>query len=208
MAKHRKKTKRVVRPRGKTEPIPEEVQAHVWVLREEGASIRQIGKEVDISAGAVQRILTKDPVRLEALSHALREERATLYKTTENKSQHATLKLVGAIDSAIFAEGGKLKPKKSQAERELLEYGAKMLSAMRHTAADSTRMHQLLTGGATERIENTGGEMLAEEMTPDQVIDACMDAGLLLMLPAALREIIERRQAQKQLPARDIIDEA
>lgn len=166
---------------------PDGIEAQVWVLKEEGQPWRKIAEDLGISVQTVGRILAKDPARLEALVSAKREERARLWERVENQSLKSLDTMLRNAHTSLFNRDGTLKKKLSRVEERLLDMGSKWSSNFRHVAESATRMNQLLTGGATERIGSDGTTNPTEQLTEDQAIEFAVKEGLIEKLPPALR---------------------
>ena len=173
-------------------PLGDDAEARIWVLTEEGLSQRAVAEQLGVAASTVGAALAKDPVRLESLRARLAEERASRYREMEQKGQLACLLW---LDESI-------KLGERVAKRGLSAIGAKQLDKVAilprliqvgsQTAERSTKASNLLTGKATERVENT-----TKEMDADQLIDAAIEHGLVDRLPPALQDEAKKRTKAK-----------
>jgi len=181
--------------RNPTETTSDEVQAQVWTLREEGKSYRDISAELKINTRTVGRILAKDPARIADLVRAQKEERGKLWQQIENlglKNLRAWLEQVG--ETLTGPKGGR-KSRFTDRDLELIKAAGTVLTPLRMISESGTRMSQLLTGGPTERFEESpvkGGFGALNDMTDEELIIAAVENGLTHLLPARLREEREK----------------
>lgn len=165
--------------------LDDHARALIWTLAEEGGTQRSIADQMGIAPSTVGRVLASDPVGLEALRARLREAQAGAWKAIQAAATAETLAWIqslGAVRKKL--EKGGDKGVSERVWRSLLAM-PRALSAVRHAGESGTRMVQLLTGGATERIDraDSGGDADAE-----QLVQMAIDAGLVDRLPPALRD--------------------
>lgn len=163
-------------------PLPEEVDAAIWALTEEGLSQRAVAEQLGIGPSKVGHALVKDPIRLDELRARQREHRAQRWKGIEDVGLGETLAWLEAVKKIRLAGWDKAS-KKTLAKLALIP---RIIQAVRHTAETATRATQLLTGGATSRVERTG---VSDDLdTPEGVIRAAIEVGLAITdIPPALR---------------------
>ena len=175
------------------EPITDELRARIWVLVEEGCSFREIRKQTGCDYYTIQRVRAEDPERLRELIAAKQEERAALWKQIEHQAISLQGKFLGGAERLFFGDDGKVRDDRQD---KFAEFGARWLSAVQRSASDATTKHQLLTGGATERIDN--GPAL-EPGSDEYLINLAIQFGEdgIRDLPAALRERARARLGGK-----------
>lgn len=173
--------------RGSTTALTDAQRAQVWVLREEGMSLRQIAKEVRCNARTVMRILEEDPTRHAALVTEQKEERATLWRTMENRSLVA---LLDAVDEAgeTIKRVRKKGYKVTDRDRERVVILRSLMTPLRMAADSATARSQLLTGEPTS-IAQVGGILDPERMSPQEIIALARTHGMVDQLPPRLREL-------------------
>lgn len=183
--------------RRKNQALTDQQRAQMWVLRTEGHSLREIGKEIGCDARTVSREFEKDPARHASIVRAQAEERAAVWRKIENRSLHVLLNLVEDVQKALWTPTGRrcnVKTQKFKDETERLELVRKLIGPLRMAADSATNKSQLLTGGATEIIAqgDSGGLGLdPSKMTEDEIIRLAIAHGLEDDLPQALQEKIK-----------------
>ena len=176
-------------PKRPNEPKTDEEAAHVWILIEEGNSQREVARQTGFALATVQRILAKDPARIESFRSAKREERAKLWEQIEGESIKALRDVVRVLHHTV------VNPATGKRRKKLTTIGEKMLNLLPRSAAvfrlaadSATTKAQLLTGGATARLDGLARTTDAADMTEEQLIAACKELGMVDKLPADLRE--------------------
>jgi len=172
-------------------PITDEIKAAIWVRAEEGKSQRAIARDLVLSATAVNKVLAENPVRYEALRARLRDERARQWQEIEAAGQRHTRALLEIVGKRA-SNARLLKP---QAIDDLA-VRARALQAIRHTTESGSKMTQLLTGGATDRVETMAAKT-AEEMTADDIVELAIADDKVAELPPGLRAYALRLQAER-----------
>lgn len=157
---------------------------------EEGRSQRWTAEKLEISPSAVGRELVTDPVRLESLRARLREERGSGFKNIETKGIAELQAWLERLE--MWRTGKKRMGKRNRDEFMRLP---QILSAVAGIIGMATRSHQLLTGGATERVDHDGGK--DSDSTPEQLIAMAIECDAIDLLPPPLREKA-RKQAKEQ----------
>lgn len=191
-AKSTKKT-----TRRKTESMLDAQRAQMWVLRTEGLSLREIGKELGCDARTVSREFERDPARHASLVRAQAEERAAVWRQIENSSLHVLRKLVVDVEEMMWTKTGRprnMTKKKAKADIERIALVRQLIGPLRMAADSATNKSQLLTGGATEIIAqgDAGGLGLdPSKMTEDEIIRLAIAHGLEGDLPQALQDKIK-----------------
>lgn len=166
---------------GYNAPLNDEIKAAIWVYAEEGRSQRWTAEKLEISPSAVGRELVTDPVRLESLRARLREERGTGFKNIETKG-------IAELEAWLERLGKWRTGEKRMGKRNAEEFKRlpQILSAVAGIIGMATRSHQLLTGGATERLDHGGDK--DGDATPEQLIQMAIECGGVDLLPPPLRE--------------------
>lgn len=181
------------RNKGKTgynAKLTEAAKAMVWVLTEEGKSQRQVAELLGIVASTVSKTLASDPVALEALRARQREARARLWRELETLSLEEAVGWMGQLKAYRQKKvDGPGKAISVREERRLLML-PRAIQVSRQAAEGATKMTQLLTGGATERFEQSG---TIDETNADQLVQMAIDAGVVDKLPPAMQEYAKRK---------------
>ncbi len=183
---------------------PDEVVAQIWVLREEGRTLRWIANDVGVNLSTVQRILVQDQERLETLAHAQREERGQLWKNIENKSLKAIDQLLDELHAALFTKAGRRKRRAmTKLEAEFLDATRPWAGILR-LAADSASRHQdkliavgASPGSSTGEQSGVGGEGIPDDATPEQLAQAAIDLGMVDQLNPVMRAIADKLIREK-----------
>jgi len=210
MAKKKKKrTRRPSKPRKSKNglvrqgvPTPPEVEAQIWVLREERMSLRAIAAEVGASVQTVQRILHRDPERLSTLVRAQAEEREQLWRAVENRGLKTLNHLLDAAQDILLDKNGRRRNRRlSEVQAEFLEYARPWAPVLRMTASDAAR-HQTALAGASFAGGRGGAagaavEDFPDDMTPEQMVDVAIDLGMVDILNPVLKELATERLAQR-----------
>ncbi len=195
-AKKPSKTTKHVNKKG-PKKLTDQQYAQMWVLREEGASLADIAREVGCHARTVSREFEKDPARHAGIVAVQSETRAALWKQIENGSLKTLQQTIKALDSAMFTPTGRISSKEIKPKTiEKLDFLRKMIGPLRMAADSATNKSQLLTGGPTQimagSIEGGGIGVDAQNMTDDEVIRLAIAHGLEDELPVALKEKVAR----------------
>lgn len=180
--------------RGRTEPLLPAQKAHIWVLRAENLSLRQIASEIGCDSRSVQRVLQEDPERLSALAAEHREERASLWRSIENRSLRVLSEAIAeaeAVLSRVRADG--VKP----ADLERVGVLKALMTPLRMAADSATNRAQLLAGQPTEIIQGVGGVLDPDRMSAEELADMAAQIGMLDHLPPRLRELAEKRAGER-----------
>jgi transcriptional regulator with XRE-family HTH domain len=166
----------------------------VWQFTEEGLSQREIARRLECSTNTVSTILAKDPVALESARQRLREERAQRWKRIESMGLDETIDWLIEVGKLRTLLGGKRLPASAKCRLALAATIPSYLRAVQITAATATRQVQLLTGGATERVDQrtTSSD---SEITADQLIQLAIDLGD----PAAIQALPPNLRAKAQV---------
>lgn len=161
-------------------------RALIWTLTEEGRSQRQIAEQIGVTPGTVSKVLASDPVALEALRARLREVQSAGWKQIQALALDETLAWLGTLATVRkrFEKSGKRGA--SEGLYKAIASVPRALGAVRHAGEASTKMVQLLTGGATERVEQ-GGQTI-DESNAEQLVQMAIEAGLVDKLPASMRK--------------------
>lgn len=181
------KKRRRPRGAGKTTynaALTAEQKATIWALAEEGASQREIARQLGLSPSLVSRTLSSDPIALEALRARIAEERSKRWRQLETKGLDETF--------AWLEEAEKFRKKRKFSETDALRFDRipRYMTAVRSIAEAATRQAQLLTGGATDRLETKPVEDLA---TAEQLIQSAIELDAIDVLPPSLQPIARRR---------------
>lgn len=188
-------SKRKPRTYHSNEPLPDAVQAAIWVHYEETASLRLTADRLDIAASTVAKYLRANPIKLQDLIAAKRDERAMRWRELEEKSLNAA---VDTLDRMVKAtEQVAASKRKGLMIEDKARVFKDALSVLRGLAAESAKNTQLLTGGATDRIDAGSGTGGPAGYTDQQLIDMAngLGAGALVLLPPGL---LERMNKAKQ----------
>ena len=163
-----------------------EQKAAIWTLTEEGLSQREVGRRLEISPSAVGRELSRDPIGLEALRARQREERSKRWRRIED---------LGLDETIAWLERAKSIRQAKKAPSKVDVLVPRFLQAIRHTAETATRQTQLLTGGATSRldVQDTEGQQNAE-----QLIEAAIEMGCVDQLPPRLKDRALKVQGERK----------
>lgn len=174
-------------------PLDDAARALIWTLTEEGKSARAIADELGISPSSVSKALGSDPVALESLRQRMREARSGRWKEIETLALDETIAWIGALRGVrVKIERAGDRGVSERAWRSLTAM-PRALACLRHAGESATRMVQLLTGGATERM---GHEKDTDETSADQLVAMAIDAGLVEQLPPRLKEYAKELQAK------------
>lgn len=174
--------------------LPDEARALIWTLTEEGLSQREVAKELGIAASTVGKTLARDPIALDALRARQREARSAGWKQIETGGLDLTIGWIGIMRKLQkrIAKGSALP---TEGEMVALASLPRAMAASRHVAESATKMVQLLTGGATERVDQTGGP---EETNAEQLVDMAIESGLVDKLPPAMQEYARAKMEKKK----------
>lgn len=195
------KTKKSPTPRARKSPrnkgrtdaqarMHESTRAMIWTLTEEGKSQRGVAEVLGISPSAVGRELATQPVELEAVRARQREARARLWRELETLSLEEAVGWMGQLKAYRQKKvDGPGKAISVREERRLLML-PRAIQVSRQAAEGATKMTQLLTGGATERFEQSG---TIDETNADQLVQMAIDAGVVDKLPPAMQEYAKRK---------------
>lgn len=189
-----------------TTQISDEQKAQMWVLREEGRSLRQIASEVGCSTRSVQREFHTDPARHATLVRVQKEERAAIWQQSENRSLKLLVKMLEEDQTQLWTPTGRPKKLTGKRQEEIftrIDTIRKMIGPIRMAADSSTKMSQLLTGGATEIVgsssDGVGLGVDPSKMTDEEAIELAIAHGLVDELPQALRERVEKMRAEGKI---------
>lgn len=184
------------RPRGDTDELLPEQLAQMWILREEGHSLRKIAAEIGCHPRTVSREFEKDPARHAALVRAQAEERAALWRQVENKALRVLSDAVEDAGKVLRTESGRVKRQFSEADLKRVHVLRSLIGPLRLAADSATNRSQLLTGKPTQIVTGdpaVGGLGLdPSNMTDDEIIMLAVHHGLEAELPAALQERLTR----------------
>lgn len=176
--------------KGPTGELLPEQRAQMWVLREEGHSLRKIAAEVGCHPRTVSREFETDPARHAALTSAQAEERAALWRQIENKALRVLADAVDDAGKVLRTETGRVKKKFSDADMQRVAVLRGLIGPLRLAADSATNRSQLLTGKPTQIMQgNAGGVGLdPSNMTDEEVIMLAVHHRLEDELPPALAE--------------------
>jgi len=180
-----------------SELLPEQY-AQMWVLREEGLSLREIGRQVGCHAKTVQREFSKDPARHASLVRAQAEERAAVWRQIENHSLRVLRDVIEDAGEILRTPAGRKRTKFSEGQTQKADMIRKLIGPLRMAADSATNKSQLLAGKPTEIVGGGGGLGLdPTQMNEDDVLQLAIEHDLIHLLPAALREKVEKKQGDK-----------
>ncbi len=181
-----------------TELLPEQY-AHMWVLREEGLSLREIGREIGCHAKTVQREFSKDPARHASLVRAQAEERAAVWRQIENQTLRVLRDAIEDAGEILRTSSGRKRKKFTEGQVQKAELVRKLIGPLRMAADSATNKSQLLAGKPTEIVAGGGGGLGLDptQMNEDDVLQLAIEHDLIHLLPAALKEKVEKMQDQK-----------
>lgn len=188
----RKGRRKTPKNKGRTEyniPLTDIAQAMIWTLTEEGLSQRGVAKELRITVSTVWRELASDPVRHEALRTRQREARSQGWRQLETLSLDEAIGWVQSLRRVRLSRSQGI----SERQERRIMLIPRAIQATRHTAETSTKMVQLLTGGATDRVDQTRGEV--DETNAEQLVQMAIEANLVDRLPPSLQEYAKRKGA-------------
>ena len=173
--------------RGEPEDAAAAQQAQMWLLREEGHSLRRIAADVGCHPRTVSREFERDPARHAALVRAQAEERAALWRQIENKALKVLSHAVDDAGRVLRTETGRVKKRFSVSDLQRVQVLRGLMGPLRMAADSATQRSQLLAGRPTEIV--AGGVSLdAGSMTDEEAIMLAVHHGLEDELPAALQE--------------------
>lgn len=176
-------------------PLTAEQRAKIWTLTEEQLSQREVARQLGLAPGTVGRELAKDPIGLESLRARQREDRAKRWRRIEDMGLDETIGWLERISK--IRTGQNRMSKRAMAEMPLVP---RFLQSVRAAAETATKQVQLLTGGATERVEGQGGGNDSDAMTPEQLIEQAIELDAIQMLPPRLRAqaLLEKRKRETE----------
>lgn len=185
-------------PEASEKPIPmnellPEQRAQMWVLKNEGLSLRKIAAQVGCHMKSVQREFQKDPAKLASIVRAQAEERAALWMQVENKSLKLLLDALDDAGGVLRTETGRKRKSFTKNQVAKADLIRKLVGPLRMAADSATNRSQLLTGKPTEIIG--GGSGLGVDpahMNEEDVIQLAIEHDLVDKLPAALQEKIKK----------------
>lgn len=183
--------------------IEEDARALIWVLSEEGHSHRAIAKRLTIAPNQVWAELNSDPKRHEQVRARIMEQRAQRWKSLESVGLDET--------QAWIEELRKIRVDEvlSDKQRAILPHMANFLRAIHGTAAQAAKLTQLLSGEATERMENRGLGYTTEAKNEEQLIKLAIEVNELRLLPPWLIPKAEEEMARMNCTVRPaLIDSA
>lgn len=185
-------------------PLEAEQHAAMWILRQEGRSLREIAAEVGVSPRTVAREFERDPARHAALVRSLAEDRAAKWRQSEHRSIGLLVKILDEIHNSLWTPTGRPRNLSTKAAEGILlrlEVLRKLVGPIRMAADSSTKMSQLLTGKPTEIINGTTTTLGVDpsQMTGEEAIRLAHELDLIEDLPVALREKHAKMLAAGQL---------
>ncbi|MGI2905376.1 hypothetical protein [Tolypothrix sp. VBCCA 56010] len=173
-------------------PLDATLKAIIWNRLEEGQTRVQIAKELRISTETIWKVTKEDPVKYESIRMQLKEDRAARWREINIKTLQHTQALVDLIGRKATKRG-----RLDERDQGDLTARAAALRTLRSVAGDSLKAYELLTGGATERIESQVSTNAAD-MPPDQLIELAIAENDLSVLPVQLREVAKKRMEAKK----------
>ncbi len=176
--------------------LDDETIAHIWVLREEGRSMKEIAASVRCGYATVWKTLHSSKERYETIIAAEREERTRFWKSVENNGLKTSLNFIKGIDRHFFNDDGTVI--KSKIDDFVVE-GAKWARAAQIAASDAAKYTNLFTGDPTERVEQIG---IDEPGADEAVISKALALGEegVSMLPPSLQAKARLRVSGHQPP--------
>jgi hypothetical protein len=183
--------------------LPPEAIAMIWVLAEQGLSYRAIARRVECSPQSVHRILTSDREKHSALVTRLRERASRKWKRIADQGATAALKWIKKLNDLGDKENLDL------IDMEKLQLMPAAVRSLIQAAEGGEKLHQLLTGGATERKEEARRVSVQVEHKADEIIRRAIEMKVTDRLPAPLRAEAERRMLEGRDPtlARVVVDQ-
>lgn len=177
------------------ERIADDKIAMIWILREQGLSQRAIAERVLVTAPTVHRELSRDPIRLEAIIARQREDEARGWQKIASKGRDETNGWLELCEEVRLGDKGK--KKLSAYKLKLMALAPSYLRAVQLTANQSAKLTQLLTGGATERIDGTVQTNSIDASTAEQLIEQALELDQIGLLPPYLRPRAELEKAKR-----------
>ncbi len=190
----RKSAARRRRPASKTisdkTPLGDEEEAFIWTLADEGCSQREIARQSGRHLRTVQRVLAKDPAKLQAIRAAAAEERAVFWREHERESLQELLHYRALIHDVICTKAGKRR-KLTDDDRKDLSIYIRVLNPVRHIAEAATVKHELLIGQPTERIDEQAvpWQMDPDQWTDERIITETIRGDLVDRMPARMKKV-------------------